>query len=139
MEKETKGNEIKKEYLKGYEDAVRQMKRHEERIHEIRQNRVSPTIILDGMPHAHGHNDLSSYAAILEEEERRYIKARYKRVMKCKEIMNKIERLSNEDEKDVLMYRYIRLLKWEDICERMNLSWRRIHYIHNSALENFII
>ena len=45
----------------------------------------------------------------------------------------------DEDEKDVLMFRYIGRMKWEDICVRMNLSWRRVHYIHSDALEHFIL
>ena len=134
-------NEIdhKKEYLKQYEKAVRQMKRSEEKITEMRLSKIMPSVGNDGMPHAHNNTDLSAYAALLDEEERRYMKARYHRIKLCQEITDKIERMDNEDEKDVLMYRYIRLMKWEDICVTMGLSWRRTHYIHNDALKHFII
>ena len=134
-------NEIdhKKEYLKQYEKAVRQMKRSEEKITEMRLSKIMPSVGNDGMPHAHNNTDLSAYAALLDEEERRYTKARYHRIKLCQEITDKIERMDNEDEKDVLMYRYIRLMKWEDICVKMGLSWRRTHYIHNDALKHFII
>ena len=128
-------NEIKKEYLRGYEKAIRQMKRCEERLKEIRGNRVSISVASDGMPHAHNQSDLSSYAALLDQEERKYLKVRYIRIRKCTEITNKIERL--EDEKDVLLYRYIKLMKWEDICVEMNLSWQHVHRIHARALKNF--
>ena len=131
--------EEKKEYLRGYEKAVRQMKRSEEKMIEMHLNKIMPSTGNDGMPHAHNNPDLSDYAALLDEEERRYMKARYRRVKLCREITNKIERMDNEDEKDILMYRYIRLLKWEDICVKMGLSWRRIHYIHNDALKHFKI
>ena len=125
-------NEIdhKKEYLKQYEKAVRQMKRSEEKITEMRLSKIMPSVGNDGMPHAHNNTDLSAYAAL---------KARYHRIKLCQEITDKIERMDNEDEKDVLMYRYIRLMKWEDICVKMGLSWRRTHYIHNDALKHFII
>ena len=129
--------EEKKEYLRGYERAVRQMERSEVKINEMRINRICPSVNNDGMPHAHNNNDLSGYAALLDEEERRYMKARYKRIMKCKEISDKIERMKNEDEKEVLMYRYIKLMKWEDICVQMNYSWKHIHRIHSKALNNF--
>lgn len=89
------------------------------------------------MPHAHNNTDLSAYAALLDEEERRYMKARYHRIKLCREITDKIERMDNEDEKDVLMYRYIRLMKWEDICVKMGHSWQHTHRIHKKALENF--
>ena len=132
-------NEIeeKKEYLKGYEKAVRQMERSEVKINEMRLNRICPSVNNDGMPHAHNNNDLSGYAALLDEEERHYMKARYNRIKTCKEISDKIERMENEDEKDVLMYRYIKLMKWEDICVKMEYSWQHIHRIHKRALKNF--
>ena len=129
--------EYKKEYLRGYGRAVRQMERSEVKINEMRLNRICPSVNNDGMPHAHGNNDLSGYVALLDEEERRYMKARYERIKLCSDISDKIERMDNEDEKDVLMYRYIKLMKWEDICVKMGLSWRRIHYIHNDALKHF--
>lgn len=131
--------EQKKEYLKEYEKAVRQMKRSEEKITEIRLSKIMPSANNDGMPHAHSNSDLSGYAALLDEEERRYIKTRYYRIKLCEEITNKIERMNNEDEKDVLTYRYIRLMKWEDIAVRMGYSWQHIHKIHARALKNFQI
>ena len=129
--------EKKKEYLREYEKAVRQMKRSEEKITEMRLSKIMPSAGNDGMPHAHNNTDLSGYAALLDEEERRYMKARYHRIKLCREIMDKIERMDNEDEKDVLVYRYIRLMKWEDICVKINHSWKHTHRIHKKALENF--
>ena len=129
--------ETKKEYLRGYGRAVRQMERSEVKIAEMRMNKICPSVNNDGMPHAHSNSDLSGYAALLDEEKRRYMKARYERIRICRDISDKIERMDNEDEKDVLMYRYIKLMKWEDICVKMGLSWRRIHYIHNDALKHF--
>lgn len=138
-EKEISEIEKKKEYLKGYEKAVRQMERSELRINEIRLNRICPSVINDGMPHGSSQNDLSGYAALLEQEEKRYLKYRYQRIVKCKEIIDRIEQIPNEDEKDVLMYRYIRLMKWEDICVKMGFSWKWIHKLHSKALNNFKI
>lgn len=129
--------EQKKEYLKGYEKAVRQMERSELRIREMRLNRICPPVINDGMPHSLNQGDLSGYAALLEQEEKRYMRYRYQRIQKCKEITDRIERLPDEDEKDVLMYRYIKLMKWEDIAVKMGLSERQVHRTHSRALKNF--
>ncbi len=129
--------EKKKEYLRGYEKALRQMERSELRIKEMRLNRIFPSVINDGMPHTSGQSDLSEYAALLDQEERRYIKYRYQRIRKCKEITDRIEQLSDEDEKDVLMCRYIKLMKWEDIAVKMGFSWKWVHKIHSRALKNF--
>lgn len=131
--------EKKKEYLKGYEKVIRQMERSELKIKEIRLNKMCPSVINDGMPHAFPQSDLSAYAALLEREEKRYMKYRYQRIQKCKEIMDKIELLSDENEKDVLTYRYIKLMKWEDICVTMRFSWKQIHRFHSMALQNFCI
>lgn len=129
--------EQKKEYLKGYGKIVRQMERSELKIREMRLNKMCPSVINDGMPHASNQTDLSGYAALLDQEEKRYMKYRYQRIKKCKEITDRIEQLSDEDEKDVLMYRYIKLMKWEDICVKMELSARQVHRTHSRALKNF--
>ena len=50
--------EQKKEYLKEYEKAVRQMKRSEEKITEMRLSKIMPSVGNDGMPHAHNNTDL---------------------------------------------------------------------------------
>ena len=131
--------EKKKEYLRGYEKAIRQMERSELRIKEIRLNKICPSVINDGMPHCPSPNDLSGYAALLEQEEKKHMKHRYQRIQKCKEIMDRIELLSDENEKDVLIYRYIKLMKWEDIRVRMKFSLNQTRRIHIRALNNFRI
>ena len=130
MEHEMTENEKKKWYLRGYERAVRQMQRSELRIRELRLNSICPAVIADGMPHASGVSD---------QEERKYMNARYLRGKLCREIMDRIERLPNEDEKDVLAFRYIKLMKWEDIAVKMGFSWQHIHKIHANALKHFQI
>lgn len=132
-------SEEKKEYLRGYEKAVRQMKRQQDIIIELRCNKMFPSCIIDDMPRAHNSSDLSGYAVRLETEEKKYLKFRYQRIKKCQEIKNKIERLENEDEKDILIYRYIKLMKWENICTELEHSWQHTHRIHARALENLEI
>lgn len=129
--------EKKKEYLRSYQKAVRRMERSEEKMEEIRLGQIIPAADNDGMPHAHNATDLSGYAALLDEEEHKYLKIRYKCAKLCEELTDKIERLDNEDEKDVLMYRYIRRMSWEEICIKLNRSWQHTHRIHRKALENF--
>lgn len=129
--------EKKKEYLKSYERAVRRRERESEKIEELRMAQIIPAQGNDGMPHAHNCTDLSGYAAMLDEAEKRYRRTRYECVRLCKEITDKIERLQNDDEKDVLMYRYIRRMSWEDVCVKLKHSWQHTHRIHKRALENF--
>ena len=35
----------------------------------------------------------------------------------------------------LLRYRYIDGLKWDDVCDKMNYSWRQTHYLHGRALQ----
>lgn len=132
-------NDKKKEYLWGYQREKRKLQRLEEELAELRLDKMCPSVIQDGMPHASGGSDLSGYAARVDALERKILKARYKRIRKFKEIRDRIERLEDENEKDVLVYRYIRGMKWEEIAMKMGYSWRRIHYIHSSALGNFVM
>lgn len=132
------GNEIKKEYLWSYQKAAKQIKRIEDKIKEIRGMKIYPAVTNDGMPHGTGGcGDLSGYAAKLDETERKYKKARYNRICLFKEITDKIELQENENEKNVLYYRYIKWMHWEDICVRTGYSWKQIHRIHANALKNF--
>lgn len=135
----TEENEKKKEYLRGYERAVRQMERSELRIKEIRLNKMCPSVIADGMPHTSGGGDLSGYAAMLDREEKRYMKARYQKTILGKEIVNKIRKIRNSDEVKILKYRYIRLWSWNKIAKKLGKSTRQILRIHGKALEDFSI
>lgn len=130
-------NELKKEYLWGYQKAKRQVKRLEEELEELRMNKKYPSVIHDGMPRGSGGGDLSGYASKVDELERKIIKTKYKRILKLKEIRDRIEQLEDENEKDVLTYRYIKGWKWEEIAAGMEYSWKQTHRIHSSALKNF--
>ena len=48
-----------------------------------------------------------------------------------------IEQLDNEVEKLVLYKRYFENKSFEQISVEMNYSWRQIHRLHGSALQNF--
>ncbi len=135
--KEKTENEIKKEYLLGFQKISRQLARLENELAEIRLNKYCPSCISDGMPHASGCSDLSSYMAKVDELEKKILKKKYHRLQKQQEIRNRIERMEDENEKDVLTYRYLGGMKWEDIAVKMGYTWQHIHRIHSSALKNF--
>lgn len=135
--KEKTENEIKKEYLLGFQKISRQLARMENELAEIRLNKYCPSCISDGMPRASGCSDLSSYMAKVDELEKKILKKKYHRLQKQQEIRNRIERMEDENEKDVLTYRYLGGMKWEDIAVKMGYTWQHIHRIHSSALKNF--
>lgn len=133
-----KENERKKRFLWSYQDAIREVSRLEIRLREVRQMRIIPAFVADGMPHGSGGTgDLSGYAAQLDSLERRYLKARYRRIRQLKAVTDRIEALNDQREKDVLTYRYVLGLEWEEICTKLGYSWKHTHRIHANALNNF--
>ena len=139
MEKENKmDNERKKEYLNGYKYAVMAEKAIEEEIEQLRLSKMSPSFIMEGMPHGKGHSDLSSYAAKVDSLMDELRNQMNQRIDLRREIAHKIEDIADETEKLVLRYRYIHLLTWEDLAMKMDYSWQHIHKIHNKALKNFM-
>lgn len=130
-------NEQKKEFLMSYQLAKRDVTRLKEQLAELRIGKMSPGCeIGDGLPHAHNATDLSSYAAKVDELEREIVAARYRRICAFEQVRNCIEALEDEREKLLLTYRYLRGLKWEEICVKMDYKWRQVHRIHARALKN---
>ena len=132
-----KENEAKKEYLMRYRDAVRSEKQIEEEITRLRLDTMMPAVVNDGMPHGSGIGDLSGYAAAMDRLMNDLKEQLEKRITIRREITQKIEKMPNETEKMVLRYRYIHLLKWEEIAVKMCYSWKGIHKVHGRALQHF--
>lgn len=132
-----KENEAKKEYLMRYRDALRAEKQIEEEITQLRLDTMMPAVVNDGMPHGSGIGDLSGYAAQVDELLQDLKEQMEKRIQIRREITQKIEKMPNEAEKMVLRYRYIHLLKWEEIAVKMCYSWKGIHKVHGRALQHF--
>ena len=55
------------------------------------------------------------------------------------EINAAIEKMENPEERLLLKYRYLKNESWEDISYELNVSYRTVHRIHASALNNFIV
>ena len=50
-----------------------------------------------------------------------------------------IEKMENPEERLLLKYRYLKNESWEDISYELNVSYRTVHRIHASALNNFVV
>nr|WP_243273908.1 DUF1492 domain-containing protein [Mediterraneibacter glycyrrhizinilyticus] len=117
----------------------RRIKRIELEIDEIRNLKMYPSVNNDGMPHGSGQGDLSSYAAELHEKEEMLYQEGVEQVKAYKDISWRIQQLENEDERDVLFYRYIKGMGWWEIAESMQFSERQVFRIHGKALANLKI
>ena len=100
-------NERKKEYLRGYRKHGKRIKRIELEIEEIRSMKMYPSMSNDGMPRGSNQSDLSSYAAALQEKEDELYREGVEQVKLYKDIGHRIDKLDNENERDVMFYRYI--------------------------------
>ena len=138
MDRKTE-NEKKKEYLWGYQRALRKQRELEEEIRQLRLDTMVPSLIQDGMPHGSGGGDLSGYAARVDgllEELRELVE---KKLDIRREISRKIEEMGNETEGTLLRYRYIMGLSFEEIAVKMGYTYRHVTRLHGMALQNFKI
>lgn len=133
-------NNRKKEYLRKYLEAKRMQEVLEREIDELRLDRMIPgSPAQDGMPHGSGGEDLSGYAARLDELDQKLRTQMYKKIQIRAEITERIDAMENETESLLLRLRYIHGLKWEEVAVKMDYSWRAVHKIHSKALEHFKI
>ena len=126
----------KKEFLSQYRAIKRQIKRIELYIEEIRESKTSISIQYDDMPHAHNVTDLSDYAAKVDTKLRELMELKDKKTNLLDTIMDAVNGMKDEAEKDVIVYRYIREMSWEDIANNIGYSTKQTCRIHENALEH---
>ena len=125
-------NERKKEYLKGYIYSIRKAQRLKEQIGELRSQQMFPSVNHDGMPQGNAHSDLSGYVARLEQEQAMAVR-------QYKEIHDRIHKMQDGAEKEVLIRRYLMGRTWEQIAVEMDYNYRSVLKIHGRALRSFEI
>lgn len=139
-EEEKELNEKKKEYLKQFQESIRAVRRIEEQIQELEADEMCPqALCLNGMSVTGSYNnkDLSVYVAKKDKLLSDMIRARHERIVLYQDIFNRIEKLPEEDEREVLTLRYIKGMKWEAVACHRHVEWAQVHRIHARALKNF--
>lgn len=130
-------NEKKKEYLKQYRMAVKAVKILEDDIKELRLSKMCPSVVLDDMPRSRGINDLSGYAAKVDEQIRKLKEARYKRISLYTDINTRIKQMDNEMEKNILRLKYIQGLSFLSVAIAIGCKRTKVYETYKSAIENF--
>lgn len=130
-------NNEKKKYLRRYLDAKRRANLLQEQIASLRENKISPSGTLDGMPHGSGTSDLSGYAARLDELLRELEAEKEMQMVTYHEIWNQVKKIPNATEQEVLTRRYLFGQSWEKIAVELHYSHRQIIRIHGAALQHF--
>lgn len=132
-------NDRKKTYLRAYRKHGKRIKRIESEIEEIKNMKMYPSSNNDGMPHGSNQSDLSSYAVALQEREDELYQEGVKQVQTYKDIEYRINKLENQDERDVMFYKYIKGFTWWQIAQLMEYSESWIYELHGRALKNIQI
>lgn len=128
-----------KEYLQRYRNAYREAKDTEVRMAQIRLKYSAPSAIeYSDMPKAHNsEHDLSDYIVKMDALTDHLI-SKYTRCMAIEaDILERLDRMQTQSEREVLRLRYIDGYKWEAIADRMDTVVRNIYFIHGRALRNF--
>ena len=130
-------NEEKKKYLMGYIYSTRKVQRLAEQIEELRRTKMFPAMNNDGMPRGNAHNDLSTYAARLDELIHLLEAEKETAIQKYKEIYTQVQLMENDVEKEVLERKYLLGDTWWRIALKMNYAESHIYRIHGAALLHF--
>lgn len=126
-----------KEYLKQYERAVKRAQRYRQQYEEESAliDAVRSLSDKDGMPHGSGISKPTENKAIrLADRRMRLIRAELEAIRIKQDLFDFIDGIEGI-EGDVLYHRYIRLLKWEEVCLIVHYSWPNTMRIHRRALE----
>lgn len=128
-------NHRKIHWLNRYRAAVREEQIIEDEIRKLRESKMSPSVSLSGMPHGSGQGDLSSYAAKLDEQIRKLQEWKQEKAKMYEDILSRIRRVEDDNQRALLIYRYIQGMRWEEVAAKMGYTWRWTHKLHSRALD----
>lgn len=125
-----------KERLRNYLDLKREQVQLRQQLETVEAALYSPkTQRLTGMPAAPScGNVVENMADKHLELQERYRAKLAELAAELLDIEQAIETLEPTD-RLLLRFRYIEGLPWEEVCVRMNYSWRQTHRLHSKALE----
>lgn len=132
-------NEKKKEYLNGYRDARRREKRILEQIQQLRLDTMFPRLQGDGMPRGSSQSDLSDYMSRYGELMDELKQERLNAITEYTDIHRAIQKMKDEEEKEILERKYLMRQTWERIAEELGCDRRTAIRKHGNALKNFEI
>lgn len=129
----------KKEYLETYGSINGKLNILKEQLDEIKDKRA---LLVDSdyeWMQAAGNKILSDSAARIQTLEQTIIRQSNDLVCNFEKVKACIDTVGDETEQAVLTYRYLRGMRWEDICDKMYYSWKQIHRIHTRAIDRLEI
>ena len=128
-----------KEYLLQYQHIQREIEDIDRRMAQVRLKYAAPSAInYSDMPKAHNSNhDLSDYVAKMDELTD-YMISKYTRLRGIEiDIYMRVDRMENQQERELLRYRYIDGMTWTQVADAMPTTERNVYFIHGRALQHF--
>ena len=128
-----------KEYLLQYQHIQREIEDIDRRMAQVRLKYAAPSAInYSDMPKAHNSNhDLSDYVAKMDELTD-YMISKYTRLRGIEiDIYMRVDRMENQQERELLRYRYIDGMTWTQVADAMLTTERNVYFIHGRALRHF--
>lgn len=132
-------NQKKKDYLNGYISARRREKRLLEQIQQLRLDTMFPCIQGDGMPRGSSQSDLSDYMSRYDDLMEELRRERLDAITKYTVIHRAIRKMKDEEEKEILVRKYLMRQTWEEIAEKLECDRSTAFRKHGDALKNFKI
>lgn len=129
-------NQEKKKILWSYIRIKKQIKAEYDELDELVTLIKSPN--LDGMPSAPNPTDLSDFVVRKEAIFARISSNISRMEAALREINDALDRMTNENERTVLILRYKKGMTFEKVAEEMDYTWRHILNIHGNALSHFM-
>lgn len=128
-------NHVKIMWLNKYRAAVREEQMILDEIQRLREDKMFPSLIIDGMPHGSSQSDLSAYAARLDEQMAKLKEWQLEKVKMYECILDRIRRVEDDNQRALLMCRYIKGMRWEEVASELGYTWRWTHKMHSKALD----
>lgn len=127
---------MQKEDLIKYHKVKQEIFQIKEKLAEIEETYTQVKAMkIDGLPKGKSVNDYIADAIIKIEE----LKSVYnKKISEILEFQIKIENAIDElepEERILIRKRYIDGLKWEEVCQELNISWRTAHRLNKKIME----
>lgn len=125
-----------KEYLKQIKEIRHRIRILDEQIQQLRADAESVGISIDGMPHAQGGKNTKWESLVIqladcEHELQTEMSTLWSKTMQANVYIGRIESTQYQD---ILIRRYLKDQRWEQISYEMHISWQHSFRIHSRAL-----
>ena len=130
-----------REHLESYGLELKKEKCRYEELATLRANWIAPGMqIGDGMPRAHGNiNGLDVYACAMDRIAQQ-IRDGIGRAEEIRtEILGALDKMEKSDERQVLYLRYLCMMPWDQVAEKMHYGERTVYKLHGKALANYVV